>query len=88
VLAKNLAGTALGYYGWHLVVKADSKIKDAGELAGKKVGITSAGSGTDILALWTQADRKIQFTRVPLAAAGWYRTCCPATSTQRCSTRR
>jgi len=70
VLAKNLAGTALGYYGWHLVVKADSKIKDAGELAGKKVGITSAGSGTDILALWTQADRKIQFTRVPLGGGG------------------
>src|SRR5438132_6219407 len=70
VLAKNLAGTALGYYGWHLVVKADSKIKDASELAGKKVGITSAGSGTDILALWTQADRKIQFTRVPLGGGG------------------
>jgi NitT/TauT family transport system substrate-binding protein len=49
---------------------ADSKIKDVGELAGKKVGITSAGSGTDILALWTQADRKIQFTRVPLGGGG------------------
>src|SRR5436305_13615522 len=70
VMAKNVAGAALGYYAWHLVVKADSKIKDAGELAGKKVGITSAGSGTDILALWTQADRKIQFTRVPLGGGG------------------
>src|SRR5437868_11792335 len=27
VLAKNVAGTALGYYGWHLVVKTDSPIK-------------------------------------------------------------
>jgi len=45
VLAKNVAGTALGYYGWHLVVKPDSPVKDAAELAGKKVGITSAGSG-------------------------------------------
>ena len=70
VLAKNVAGTALGYYGWHLVVKTDSPIKDVKELAGKKVGITSAGSGTDILALWTQADRKIQFTRVPLGGGG------------------
>src|SRR3954451_9129870 len=70
VMAKNLAGTALGYYGWHLVVKADSRIKDVSELAGKKVGITSAGSGTDILALWTQADRKIHFTRVPLGGGG------------------
>ena len=54
VMAKNVAGAALGYYGWHLVVKTDSKIQDPSELAGKKVGITSAGSGTDILALWTQ----------------------------------
>jgi NitT/TauT family transport system substrate-binding protein len=70
VMAKNVAGTALGYYGWHLVVKPDSPIKDASELAGKKIGITSAGSGTDILALWTQADKKIQFTRVPLGGGG------------------
>ena len=70
VQAKNVAGTALGYYGWHLVVKTDSPIKDVKELAGKKVGITSAGSGTDILALWTQADRKLQFTRVPLGGGG------------------
>jgi NitT/TauT family transport system substrate-binding protein len=70
VLAKNVAGAALGYYGWHLVVKTDSPIKDASELAGKKVGITSAGSGTDLLALWTQADKKITFTRVPLGGGG------------------
>jgi len=70
VMAKNVAGAALGYYGWHLVVKTDSKITDVSELAGKKVGITSAGSGTDILALWTQAERKIQFTRVPLGGGG------------------
>ena len=70
VMAKNVAGSALGYYGWHLVVKTDSPIKDVSELAGKKVGITSAGSGTDILALWAQADRKIQFTRVPLGGGG------------------
>ena len=68
--AKNVAGTALGYYGWHLVVKTDSPVKDVSELAGKKVGITSAGSGTDILARWAQADRKLQFTRVPLGGGG------------------
>ena len=56
--------------GWHLVVKTDSKIQNVSELAGKKIGITSAGSGTDILALWTQADRKIAFTRVPLGGGG------------------
>src|SRR6187551_1328737 len=36
VMAKNVAGAALGYYGWHLVVKPDSPIKDAKDLAGKK----------------------------------------------------
>src|SRR5436305_7111291 len=70
VMAKNVTGAALGYYGWHLVVKTDSPIKDPSELAGKKVGITSAGSGTDLLALWTQADKKITFTRVPLGGGG------------------
>ena len=70
VMVRNVAGAALGYYGWHLVVKPDSPIKDVKDLAGKKVGITSAGSGTDILALWTQADRKITFTRVPLGGGG------------------
>ena len=70
VMAKNIAGTALGYYGWHLVVKADSPVKDVKELNGKKIGITSAGSGTDILARWAQADRKVEFTRVPLGGGG------------------
>ncbi|HYD07322.1 MAG TPA: ABC transporter substrate-binding protein [Reyranella sp.] len=61
---------ANGYYGWYLVVKPDSKITKVEELAGKKVGITSAGSGSDILALWTIAARKVNFTRVPLGGGG------------------
>ena len=44
-----------------------TKVED---LAGKKVGITSAGSGSDILALWTVAARKVEFTRVPLGGGG------------------
>jgi NitT/TauT family transport system substrate-binding protein len=70
VMAKNVAGAALGYYGWHLVVKTDSPVKDVKELNGKKIGITSAGSGTDMLARWTQQDRKVEFTRVPLGGGG------------------
>src|ERR1044072_2455868 len=58
VMAKNVAGTALGYYGWHLVVKADSPVKDVKELSGKKIGITSAGSGTAIPARWPPAERQ------------------------------
>jgi NitT/TauT family transport system substrate-binding protein len=70
VKSKCVANGALGYYGWHLVVKPESPIRKLSELAGKKVGITSAGSGTDILARWTMADQKIEFTRVPLGGGG------------------
>jgi NitT/TauT family transport system substrate-binding protein len=70
VNSKLVAGGALGYYEWHLMVPTDSTIKDAAELNGKKVGITSAGSGSDLLALWTIADRKVKFTRVPLGGGG------------------
>jgi NitT/TauT family transport system substrate-binding protein len=65
-----VANGGLGYYGWHLVVKPDSRIMKAADLEGKKVGITSAGSGSDILARWTLAERKVSFTRVPLGGGG------------------
>jgi NitT/TauT family transport system substrate-binding protein len=65
-----VANGGLGYYGWHLVVKPDSKVTKVGDLEGKKVGITSAGSGSDILARWTVAERKVNFTRVPLGGGG------------------
>ena len=70
VKSKCVANGALGYYGWHLVVKPDSPIKKLADLAGKKVGITSAGSGTDLLARWAMADQKIEFARVPLGGGG------------------
>jgi len=70
VMARCVANSANGYYGWQLVVKSDSPITKVADIAGKKVGITSAGSGTDILALWTVAEHKIQFTRVPLGGGG------------------
>ena len=40
------------------------------DVAGKKVGITSAGSGSDICARWTIAHHKLEFTRVPLGGGG------------------
>jgi len=61
---------ANGYYGWQLVVKPDSPIKQVSELEGKKVGITSAGSGSDILARWTANANKVKFTRVPVGGGG------------------
>src|SRR5689334_9464351 len=65
-----VANGANGYYGWYLVVKTDSAIKSVAELAGKKVGITSAGSGSDLCARWLLAEHKLDFTRVPLGGGG------------------
>jgi len=70
VATKGVGGAALGYYGWYLMVKADSKITKASELDGRKVGITSAGSGSDLLAQWAMQSSKINFTRVPLGGGG------------------
>ena len=70
VPTKAVAGAALGYYGWYLMVKDDSPIKTVEDLAGKKVGITAAGSASDVLARWTMQDRKIQFTPVALGGGG------------------
>jgi len=70
VKTKAISGSGLGYNGWYLMVKADSKIKDVSELAGKKVGITSAGSASDLLAKWTVSAKKVNFTSVPLGGGG------------------
>jgi NitT/TauT family transport system substrate-binding protein len=70
VKTKAIAATAYGYNGWYLMVKTDSPIKSVEELNGKKVGITSAGSATDLLARWTMANKKIKFTTVPLGGGG------------------
>jgi NitT/TauT family transport system substrate-binding protein len=70
VMTKAVAGAALGYYGWYLMVKTDSKITDVSQLEGKKVGITAAGSGSDLLALWTKQSKKLTFTNVPLGGGG------------------
>jgi len=67
---KGVAGAALGYFGWYLMVRSDSKVTDVAELEGGKVGITAAGSGSDILARWTMQDRKIKFTPVALGGSG------------------
>jgi NitT/TauT family transport system substrate-binding protein len=70
VQVKAVAGAALGYYGWYLMVKTDSKVAQISELDGKKIGITAAGSASDVLARWTMQDRKVKFTTVPLGGGG------------------
>jgi NitT/TauT family transport system substrate-binding protein len=67
---KVLATAARGYMGWYLLVRTDSPVTKVDQLANKKVGITSAGSGSDFLALWTNDQYKTPFTRVPLGGGG------------------
>ncbi|MGA0593583.1 ABC transporter substrate-binding protein [Enterovirga sp. CN4-39] len=70
VASKIVAGGTIANHGWFLMVPAKSPIQKVADLQGKKVGITSAGSGSDILAIWTMADRKVNFTKVPLGGGG------------------
>jgi ABC-type nitrate/sulfonate/bicarbonate transport system substrate-binding protein len=69
VMSRIVANAAMGNFGWQLMVPAKSKL-DVKDLNGKKVAITAAGSGSDLLALWTIQDRKIDFTRVPVGGGG------------------
>jgi NitT/TauT family transport system substrate-binding protein len=70
VLTKIVGGSGDEWSGWILGVKTASPVKSPKELDGKKVGITSAGSGTDTLALWTQAEHKVAFQRVGVGGGG------------------
>src|SRR5258705_1791587 len=69
VNSKVLASAATGYYGWQLMTLSKSTL-GVNDLKGKKVAITSAGSGSDLLALWTIQEKKITFTRVPVGGGG------------------
>src|SRR5450631_1348657 len=69
VMSKLVANAAMGNFGWQLMVLSKSTL-DVKDLNGKKVAITAAGSGSDLLALWTVQDKKIDFTRVPVGGGG------------------
>jgi ABC-type nitrate/sulfonate/bicarbonate transport system substrate-binding protein len=69
VMSKAVANGAMGNFGWQLMVPTKSTL-EVKDLNGKKVAITSAGSGSDLLALWTIQDKKIDFTRVPVGGGG------------------
>jgi hypothetical protein len=49
VMSKVVANAAMGYYGWQLMVLSKSPL-EVKDLNSKKVAITSAGSGSDMLA--------------------------------------
>ena len=65
-----MGGVGDEWSGWILGVRTDSPIKSAKELDGKKVGIASAGSGTDTLALWAQSEHKVAFSRIGVGGGG------------------
>ena len=68
--------TALGYYGWYLMVKTNSRISQGfQELDGKKVGITSAGSGIRPARPLGESEHKMNFPGCRWAGAGWCPTC-------------
>jgi ABC-type nitrate/sulfonate/bicarbonate transport system substrate-binding protein len=69
VMSKIVSKASMGNFGWQLMVPVKSTL-DVKDLNGKKVAITAAGSGSDLLALWTIQDRKIDFTRVPVGGGG------------------
>src|ERR1700760_469378 len=69
VMSKIVSNASMGNFGWQLMVPTKSTI-DVKDLNGKKVAITAAGSGSDLLALWTIQDKKIDFTRVPVGGGG------------------
>lgn len=69
VMSKIVASATMGNFGWQLMVPTKSTL-EVKDLNGKKVAITAAGSGSDLLALWTIQDKKIDFTRVPVGGGG------------------
>lgn len=69
VMSKIVANASMGNFGWQLMVPVKSTL-NVKDLNGKKVAITAAGSGSDLLALWTIQDKKIDFTRVPVGGGG------------------
>ena len=70
VLTKIVGGVGDEWSGWILGVKTDSPVKAVKDLDGKKVGITSAGSGTDTLALWAQSAHKVTVSRISVGGGG------------------
>jgi NitT/TauT family transport system substrate-binding protein len=57
-----------GAAGWSCIVKADSPIKTVKDLDGKKVGISSKASTSDMAAIWMAERAGITVQQIPLGA--------------------
>lgn len=65
-----VSGASVVPAGWMLMSAADSPIQTVEDLRGKNVGITSAGSFSEVLAKWAQVNMGVDFGLVPLGGAG------------------
>lgn len=70
VKAKIVGAGTLTPRGWHIMVKTDSPLKNVKDLAGKKIGTSSAGSTTDFFALWAGSQSGGTVTRIPVGGPG------------------
>lgn len=70
VNVKMVAMLATRNFGWQIMVPPKSGIKTVADLAKHKVGITSAGSNTDLLASWVKKKYGIDFIAIPVGGAG------------------
>lgn len=68
--AKMIGAGNQDYAGWHMMISPSSKVAKPEDLNGKNVAITSTGGGADLLALFLQQARKIQYTRVSVGGGG------------------
>ncbi|MGE0799958.1 MAG: ABC transporter substrate-binding protein [Lautropia sp.] len=57
------------YTGWMLMVPQNSKITSAAQVNGKRVGITAAGSLSDLLVGWAEQEHKLKTEKIPLGSA-------------------
>jgi len=70
VKATIVGAGSLTPHGWAVVVKKDSPLKDAKDLAGKKIGVSASGSTTDFFALWAGNEAGGAVNRIPVGGPG------------------
>lgn len=70
VKAKVVASGTLRPTGWYMMVKKDSPITSPKDLAGKKVGVTAAGSTTDFFTRWVADKAKVKVDIIPVGGGG------------------
>jgi NitT/TauT family transport system substrate-binding protein len=68
VKEKMVATILAGHSGWNLIVAADSPARSVRELAGKKIGISTKASTSDMAALWIAEQAGISMAQIPLGA--------------------